>query len=480
MAANSNDDPQSGFFLAAQEFARALGVDVEVFLAQYLQQATDMAAADPDCLKSTEIQLLLQEGVLATDRIAHIENCMACTAMAETIVPEGSNLADYLSSAKLRAEERLQRNKRTWLQSRLSIDGRIVLQGVTRRVSNVAVVDDLNLSVESGEICALLGPQGSGTSTVLRIIAGLEPVDEGSIVLDGTDVTPIPAGRRRVASVLDSASLQSHLTVGENIASAYKFKRTDGARALADEIVVMLDLEGVMGQTPASLSDAQRARVVLARALFNDPKLLLFDSMPLKGEASTLSAFWAEIAELHRELGPTMVISTNDQAEAMRLADQICVLLNGRVLQTGKPEDLYARPDNRAVAGLIGYPPMNFLPVTPLGKTGNAFSLSIAGAEDITVSSRFPIDAATPAPHAVGIRPEHVLLTDPHSSGAELAGTVIAIARGGDTATVTVATDAGEVIAGGTAAEMRKPGDRIGLILPREQLHVFAHDGRTL
>jgi ABC-type glutathione transport system ATPase component len=176
MAANSNDDPQSEFFLAAQEFARALGVDLESFLAQYLQQATDMAAADPDCLKSTEIQLLLQEGILATDRIAHIENCMACTAMAETIVPEGSNLADYLSSAKLRAEERLQRNKRTWRQSRLSIDGRIVLHGVTRRVSNVAVVDDLNLSVESGEICALLGPKGSGTSTVLRMIAGLEPV----------------------------------------------------------------------------------------------------------------------------------------------------------------------------------------------------------------------------------------------------------------------------------------------------------------
>lgn len=92
MAANSNDDPQSEFFLAAQEFARALGVDVEVLLAQYLQEATDTAAADPDCLKSTEIQLFLQDGVLAADRIAHIENCMACTAMAETIVPEGSIL----------------------------------------------------------------------------------------------------------------------------------------------------------------------------------------------------------------------------------------------------------------------------------------------------------------------------------------------------------------------------------------------------
>ncbi|MBD9497754.1 ABC transporter ATP-binding protein [Ensifer sp. ENS01] len=477
MAANSNDDPQSEFFLAAQEFARALGVDVEVLLAQYLQEATDTAAADPDCLKSTEIQLFLQDGVLAADRIAHIENCMACTAMAETIVPEGSNLADYLSSAKLQAEERLQRNKSTWLQSRLSIDGRIVLQGVTRRVSNVAVVDDLNLSVESGEICALLGPKGSGTSIVLRMIAGLEPVDAGSVILDGTDVTHIPAGRRRVASVLDSASLQSHLSVGENIASAFEFKRTYGARALADEIVVLLDLEGVMGQTPASLSDAQRARVVLARALVSDPRLLLFDSRPLKGDISSL---WLEIAELHRELGPTMVISTHDQAEAMRLADRICVLLNGRVLQTGRPEDLYKRPDNRAVAGLIGYPQMNFLPVTTLGNTGNTFSLSIAGVEDITVSSRFPIDAATPAPHAVGIRPEHVLLTDLNSSGVELAGTVVAIARAGDTATVTVATDAGQVIAGGTAAEMGKIGERIGLILLREQLHVFAEDGRAI
>src|SRR5690554_972188 len=224
---------------------------------------------------------------------------------------------------------------------------------------------DVSIHVEDGEFVVFVGPSGCGKSTLLRMIAGLEEITRGEMCLDGERINEIPPQERDIGMVFQSYALYPHLSVAENMAFGLKLARTDKAeiRRRVDHAAGMLHLTELLDRKPRDLSGGQRQRVAIGRTMVREPKVFLFDE-PL----SNLDAFLRvqmriEISRLHQRLKATMIYVTHDQVEAMTLADKIVVLNAGRIAQAGPPLELYHYPRNQFVAGFIGSPQMNFLPV---------------------------------------------------------------------------------------------------------------------
>ena len=247
--------------------------------------------------------------------------------------------------------------------------GTLTLSGLSKSFGATEVIRGVDLTVGDGEFCVFVGPSGCGKSTLLRMIAGLEEVSAGDVVLDGVRINGLAPARRGIAMVFQSYALYPHLTVRANMGLALKQTGTPRAEiaAATDKAARMLDLDPLMDRRPAELSGGQRQRVAIGRAIVRRPKLFLFDEPLSNLDAALRVATRIEIARLHRELGATMIYVTHDQTEAMTLADRIVVLRAGRVEQAGRPMDLYNDPDNTFVAGFIGSPRMNFLNAGALG-----------------------------------------------------------------------------------------------------------------
>ena len=235
--------------------------------------------------------------------------------------------------------------------------------GITKKFGAVEVIRDLNLTVADGSFCALLGPSGCGKTTLLRMIAGLETVTEGRVLIGGRDVSFVEPAKRGVAMVFQSYALYPHLTVAENICFSLSLAGENKARQAeaGARVAKMLQLDALMDRRPAQLSGGQRQRVAIGRALVRDPQVFLFDEPLSNLDAMLRVQMRLELAKLHTDLKTTMIYVTHDQVEAMTLADKIVVLRAGRVEQVGKPLDLYRDPDNKFVAGFIGSPAMNFI-----------------------------------------------------------------------------------------------------------------------
>ena len=246
----------------------------------------------------------------------------------------------------------------------------IELNGVGKAFQGSPVIRDVSLRVEDGEFCVFVGPSGCGKSTLLRLIAGLEAVTTGRIMIGGRDVTALEPYARGLSMVFQNYALYPHMTVRDNIAFSLRTARLPEKQVAAKvaEAARMLQLDAYLDRKPAALSGGQRQRVAIGRAIVRQPQAFLFDEPLSNLDAALRSETRVEIARLHRQLGATMIYVTHDQIEAMTLADRIVVLRAGQIMQVGTPRDLYERPANLFVAQFIGSPRMNLIPGGAIGE----------------------------------------------------------------------------------------------------------------
>ena len=262
----------------------------------------------------------------------------------------------------------------------------ISLQRVSKSFGEVLVIPSIDLEINDGEFVVFVGPSGCGKSTLLRLIAGLEDVTSGTILIDGTDATATPPAKRALSMVFQSYALYPHMSVRRNIAFPLKMAGLDKAEAnrRVEAAAAVLNLTEYLDRRPGQLSGGQRQRVAIGRAIVREPKAFLFDEPLSNLDAALRVNMRLEISELHHQLKTTMVYVTHDQVEAMTLADKIVVLNDGGIEQVGSPLELYREPANLFVAGFIGSPRMNFI-------TGSSAEMHNA--------------------HTIGIRPEHLDLS---------------------------------------------------------------------
>ncbi len=249
----------------------------------------------------------------------------------------------------------------------------ITLERVTKRYGRgKPALAGVDLSIASGELVALVGPSGSGKSTLLELISGLETPSEGTIRVDGADVTTKEPKERGVALVFQSYALYPHLDVARNIGFPLAVERRPKPEIAerVREVAERLSIGHLLERRPAELSGGERQRVALARAIVRRPRICLFDEPLSNLDPALRSKMRAEIKELHRELGATFVWVTHDQAEAMTLADRVVVLKGGEIRQVGAPREVYARPVDTFVASFFGSPAINLLPAETLGASG--------------------------------------------------------------------------------------------------------------
>jgi ABC-type sugar transport system ATPase subunit len=358
----------------------------------------------------------------------------------------------------------------------------VELDRLSKRFGAIEVIRELSLGIEAGEFCALLGPSGCGKSTLLRMIAGLETVTAGRVVIDGRDVTQVPPAKRRIAMVFQSYALYPHMSVRQNIGFSLDVagapKREIAEKS--DRVAAMLQLGELMDRRPAQLSGGQRQRVAIGRALVRDPVVFLFDEPLSNLDAKLRVQMRLELAKLHQELATTMIYVTHDQVEAMTLADRVVVLDRGRISQVGTPLDLYHRPENKFVASFIGSPAMNFLPAAIAGVAGAEVSLRLAGSREASFRSRRPLTAAPRGEVEIGIRPEHIGTAAPGSAGAILDGTVRMLEHLGHTTILYLDTAVGDIMVEDDGESQARVGDVVGLAFKAGRVHLFDANGDAL
>jgi len=284
------------------------------------------------------------------------------------------------------------------------------LKKVRKQYQDIQVTRDVDLDISPGEFVVFVGPSGCGKSTLLRLIAGLDNVTAGKIMIGGRDVTNAEPAQRGIAMVFQSYALYPHMTVRENMSFGLKmngFKAEEIERRVA-RAASILHLENLLDRKPKALSGGQRQRVAIGRAIVREPDVFLFDEPLSNLDAELRVQMRLEIAKLHKELGATMIYVTHDQVEAMTLADKIVVLRAGCIEQVGSPIDLYDNPDNLFVAGFIGSPKMNFLDatVTSVSETSIAVKFNEWGETQCEIPS-LSRTLTVGQNLVLGIRPEH-------------------------------------------------------------------------
>ena len=349
------------------------------------------------------------------------------------------------------------------------------LENVTRRFGEAVAVDDVSLDLHEGEFVALLGASGCGKSTTLRLLAGLEQVSAGRVLLRGADVTADTASARNVALMFQSYALYPPLTVYQNIAMPLRLRRLSvagrlpgaglvrpavrhalaGIDAKVRQVAAMLRLDPLLARKPGQLSGGQQQRVALARALVRDPSAFLLDE-PLSNLDTQLRADTRdEIRALHKSTGYPFLLVTHDQSDALSMADRIAVMIAGRIVQVGTPESIYKRPLLRAVAEFIGHNRMNMLP------RGAAAALHPAGAQ---------LD--------LGVRPEDLSI----STDGTLEVRVESHAYHGEETILSLRGADGTALRAVLRGDMALPpqGAAVRVSAPLSALHAFGTDGRRV
>ena len=350
------------------------------------------------------------------------------------------------------------------------------LRNVSKQFGAVEVIRDLSLDIPSGEFAVFLGPSGCGKSTLLRMIAGLEAVGAGEIHLGGARIDTMAPGDRGVAMVFQHYALYPHMTVRENMAFGLRNIGTPPAeieRKIADA-ADMLQIGELLQRKPTQLSGGQRQRVAIGRAIVKQPRAFLFDEPLSNLDAALRSRTRIELARLHQRVQATMIFVTHDQVEAMTMATRIVVMNQGRIEQVGTPMEIYQRPESRFVAGFIGAPAMNFLPVRDVeARDGRAV---VRLGDGSVVATTVPVSAiAAGARLTLGVRAENVL------PGGGAAATVDVIERLGERTLVYANLGDGSTIVYDEPGDVRiAVGDGVALTIEGEAAHLFDAEGRAI
>jgi multiple sugar transport system ATP-binding protein len=322
----------------------------------------------------------------------------------------------------------------------------VTLRNIHKRYTDAEVIKGVDLDINDREFVVFVGPSGCGKSTLLRMIAGLEEITSGDLLIDGERVNDVPPDKRGLAMVFQTYALYPHMTVAENMAFSLRLAGMPKNQRLerARDVARILQLEPLLNRKPKELSGGQRQRVAIGRALVRNPKVFLFDEPLSNLDAALRVQMRLELASLHDSLQATMIYVTHDQVEAMTLADKIVVLQSGLVEQVGTPLELYHHPRNLFVAGFIGSPKMNFLSVTVSAVNDSGTTVEFPGGANVTIPMK-PGSFSVGDRVTLGIRPEHLRLdaNDPTVTGEvlvveQLGGETFLYVRiaGGDTLVV--------------------------------------------
>lgn len=355
----------------------------------------------------------------------------------------------------------------------------VLFDHITKRFGDTTVVEDFNLDVHDGELLVLVGGSGSGKSTILRMLAGLEDVSSGRIRIDDRDVTDVPPGRRDVAMVFQDYGLYPHMTVRENLSLGLRIRKI--AEQEIERRVTwsagLLGLDQLLDRKPKQLSGGQRQRVAMGRAMVREPAVFLFDEPLSNLDAALRAQMRIEIGSLQRRLETTTVYVTHDQVEAMTLGNRIVVLADGRIQQIGRPIELYERPVNRFVAGFIGTPSMNFL-------TGN-LRHEQERTYFVTDGARVLLPRASAAgevgrPVTLGIRPEDLTIAPNAEQPDAVRGKVVLVERLGGTSHIHLEVGPHRLLASVANQTLPDVGDSIAVHVAEARVHLFTADGVTL
>ena len=297
----------------------------------------------------------------------------------------------------------------------------ITLRNIKKTYGKTDVIHGVNLDIKSGEFVVFVGPSGCGKSTLLRLIAGLDEITSGELMIDNTVVNHVNPADRGIAMVFQTYALYPHLTVRENIGFGMKMNGVD-KEVIARKVSLAaksLQLEELLDRKPKQLSGGQRQRVAIGRAIVRDPKVFLFDEPLSNLDAELRVDMRLGIAKLHRELDATMIYVTHDQVEAMTLADKIVVLRKGNVEQVGSPLELYNRPANEFVAGFIGSPKMNLFDAKVRKGGSGRLTVELDNGACFDVQTTTTLNTGDKV--RVGIRPEHIALNSAGDVSMKLA-----------------------------------------------------------
>ena len=350
--------------------------------------------------------------------------------------------------------------------------GSVALRDLCKSFGGTEIIKGITLDIADGEFVVLVGPSGCGKSTLLRLIAGLEEVTGGAVLIDGADITGVPPKARDIAMVFQNYALYPHFTVEQNMGFALKLAGLpkERIRAVVHQTAASLGLTDYLHRYPKELSGGQRQRVATGRAIVRNPKVFLFDEPLSNLDAKLRVQMRTEIRDLQKRLGVTVIYVTHDQIEAMTMADKIVVLRGGRIEQAGTPLALYDRPDNVFVATFLGSPAMNLLP--GVAHTG---MLQLFGEYPVPL----PFACAEATALTMGLRPDHfaasLTRTDTGFAATiasfEVTGSETMLFLTGESQSLTVVTKNRLAL---------HNGQTIWLTPDLAQAHFFAADGRRV
>jgi multiple sugar transport system ATP-binding protein len=351
----------------------------------------------------------------------------------------------------------------------------VALRDLRKSYANLEAIKGVTLDVEDREFVVFVGPSGCGKSTLLRMIAGLEEITGGDLMIDGRRVNDVGPAQRELAMVFQSYALYPHMTVAQNMGFALKLAgvKTEERNRKVAEAARILQLEPYLDRKPGQLSGGQRQRVAIGRSIVRNPKVFLFDEPLSNLDAALRGQMRIELARLHEQLNATMIYVTHDQVEAMTMADKIVVLQSGRVEQVGSPLELYHHPRNVFVAGFMGSPRMNLLAGTVTATESRGVTVAAPGGITVTVPVN-PNGLRNGSQVTLGIRPEH-LTVDPN--GTIQGHAVIAERLGGLTLLHVELQDKTMLVVQTDGADATRVHQPVRLSISPAHSHLFAADG---
>ena len=355
----------------------------------------------------------------------------------------------------------------------------VVMKKIVKKYGRTQVIHGIDLEIPSARLTVLLGPSGCGKSTILRMIAGLEDINSGDLLIGSERVNDVPPSKRGCGMVFQTYALYPHQTVFRNI--AFPLRMAHIAKAEIEKrvaaIAEVLELTPFLNRLPRDLSGGQRQRVAMGRAMIREPKVYLFDEPLSNLDAELRVKMRLEIARIQKQLDATMVFVTHDQVEAMTLAHQIVVMREGNIEQVGPPLEVYQKPATRFVAAFVGSPSMNFMAIRRIERNGSQSRLILEG--DLQVSLPVRVDDAA---ETLGVRPQHISFGKTKSSFSVPADAYqyLGAEHLGDRAYDYLSLPSGELTVLAEKDRQFDNGEALWVALDPQHLHFFDAQGRTL